>query len=47
LARLIFLEDLDLNDYFERSIIVFIPILALVILYLRSRIKAWMQGVSN
>jgi hypothetical protein len=47
LARLIFLEDLDLNDYFERSIIVFIPILALVILYLRSRIRAWMQGVSN
>jgi hypothetical protein len=47
LARVIFLEDLGLNDYFAKSIIVFIPVLALVILYLRSRIRAWMQDVSN
>ena len=47
LARLVFLEYLGFNDYFAKSIIVSIPILALVILYLRSRIRAWMQDASN
>ena len=41
LARVIFLEDLGANSYFAKSVIVFIPILALVILYLRGRIPAW------
>ena len=47
LARVVFLENFGLNDYFAKSIIVFIPILALVILYLRGRIRAWMQDASN
>jgi hypothetical protein len=46
-VRVIFLGDLDLNDYFAKSIIVFIPTSALVFLYIRSRIKAWGQGVSS
>lgn len=47
LARVVFLEHWVFNDYFAKSVIVSIPMLTLVILYLRSRIMAWVQDISN